>query len=273
MKNLFICLVTGSFLLLVSCSGKKQLAKSSGKDIETIKVMSYNVHRCNPPAKPDVVDLNGIAAVINAAKPDFVGLQEIDVNTTRSGKQLNQAKELAAKTNMNYYFAKAIDFQGGAYGIAILCKYELSDIQVYPLSSDPVTKPEARVLVTAKVVLPSGKFIRIANTHLDATSNPISRNMQIKEINAIALKESLPFIITGDFNAVAGTDVINAMDKVFTRSCVTCGLTIPADKPVECIDFIGFTTKKPFAVLSHEVISASEPSDHLPVVAVLGFKH
>lgn len=272
MKNLFIFIIAGYSFLLLSCSEKKHLVKPGDKDLETIKVMSYNVHHCNPPAKADVIDLNAIAAVINGVKPDVVGLQEIDVNTVRSGKGLNQAKELAAKTGMNYYFAKAIDYQGGAYGVAILCKYELIEPKVYPLSSDPATNAEPRVLVTAKIVLPSGKVIRIANTHLDATSNPTNRGMQVKEINAVALKENIPFVITGDFNAVAGTEEIRTMDEVFTRTCFNCGPTIPADKPARCIDFIGFTTAKPFVVQSHQVISAPEPSDHLPVVAVLGIK-
>lgn len=272
MKNLFICFIAGTCFFSSSCSEKKHLAKTGDKDQETIKVMSYNVHHCNPPAKPEVIDLNAIAAVINAAKPDFVGLQEIDVNTIRSGKDINQAKEIAAKTNMHYYFAKAIDYQGGGYGVAILSKYELSEAQVYPLSSDPSTNAEPRVLVTAKVVFPSGKVIRFANTHLDATRNPTNRSMQIKEINAIALKERTPFVITGDFNAVPGSEVILAMDEVFTRTCFTCGPTIPADKPTKCIDFIGYTTKQPMTVQSHQVISAPEASDHLPVVAVLGFK-
>jgi endonuclease/exonuclease/phosphatase family metal-dependent hydrolase len=272
MKNLFILIIAGYSFLLLSCSEKKHLAKPGDKDLETLKVMSYNVHHCNPPAKPEIIDLNAIAAVINSAKPDIVGLQEIDVNTIRSGKGLNQAKELAAKTNMHYYFAKAIDYQGGEYGVAILCKYELSDAKVYPLSSDPATNAEPRVLVTARIVLPSGKVIRFGNTHLDATSNPANRGMQMKEINAVASKENIPFVITGDFNAVAGSGEIRAMDEVFTRTCFSCRPTIPADKPVKCIDFIGFKTSKPFSVQSHEVISAPEPSDHLPVVAVLGFK-
>lgn len=272
MKNLFLCFIAGMCFLLSSYSEKRGLTKTADKDQETIKVMSYNVHHCNPPAKPEVIDLNAIAAVINAAKPDLVGLQEIDVNTVRSGKEMNQAKELAIKTNMHYYFAKAIDYQGGGYGIAILSKYEISEAKVYPLSSDPATNAEPRVLVTAKVLLPSGKVIRFANTHLDATSNPTNRNMQIKEINAIALKENIPFVITGDFNAVPGTEVILAMDEVFTRTCFSCKATIPADKPRKCIDFIGFTKKQPLTIQAHEVISAPEPSDHLPVVAVLGFK-
>lgn len=272
MKNLLVYVIAGYSFLLLSCSEKKHLAKPGDKDLETIKVMSYNVHHCNPPAKPDVIDLNAIAEVINAANPDVVGLQEIDVNTVRSGKGLDQAKVLAAKTNMYYYFAKAIDYQGGAYGVAILSKYALTEPKVYPLSSDPATNAEPRVLVTARIVLPSGKVIRIGNTHLDATSNPANRSMQMKEINAVALKENVPFIMTGDFNAVAGSEEIRAMDEVFTRTCFNCGPTIPADKPTKCIDFIGFTTAKPLVVRSHQVVSAPDPSDHLPVVAVLGLK-
>lgn len=270
MRQFIILFLLGSCFW--SCSEKKQLAKPGDKDQGTITVMSYNVHHCNPPAKPDVIDLDAIAAVINKAKPDLVGLQEIDVNTIRSGKGIDQAKELAAKTKMNYYFAKAIDYQGGAYGVAILCKYEITEARVYPLSSDPATNSEPRVLVTARVTLPSGKVIRFANTHLDATSNPTNRSMQIREINAIALKENIPFVITGDFNAIPGSEVIAAMDEVFTRSCFTCAPTIPADKPTKCIDFIGYVTKNPFTVQAHSVVSAPEASDHLPVVAVLAFK-
>jgi endonuclease/exonuclease/phosphatase family metal-dependent hydrolase len=263
-----------AFIIMVGvfACGNKEAAKPVKNDPvqkEEIKVMSYNVHHCNPPAKEGVIDVNAIAAIINAAKPDVVGLQEIDVNTLRSGKDLDQAKELAAKTNMNFYFAKSIDYQGGAYGIAILSKYAITEAKVYPLGADPATNSEPRVLVTAKIVLPSGKAIRFANTHLDATSNPTNKEMQIKEINAIASKESLPFIITGDFNAIPGSEVIKAMDQVFTRTCFNCLFTIPADKPTKCIDFIGYTTKDKLMVKKHEVISAPEASDHLPVAAVL----
>jgi endonuclease/exonuclease/phosphatase family metal-dependent hydrolase len=269
-RKLLFGMLTGSIILMLSCSGKRNYVKNSGP--EAIKVMSYNVHHCNPPAKPDVIDLDGIAAVINEAKPDFVGLQEIDVNTTRSGVGLNQAKALAEKTKMNFYFAKAIDYQGGEYGVAILSKYTIHDARIYRLSSDPSTKAEPRVLVTAKVVLPSGKAIRFANTHLDATGNPVNREMQIAEINAIAAKETLPFVITGDFNATVNSTVISEMDKVFTRTCVNCAPTIPADRPLKCIDFVAFTTRMPFHIRSHQVVVAPEASDHLPVISVLDFK-
>lgn len=260
----------GLVLLIISCSGKKQLA--NGKDHASIKVMSYNVHHCNPPAKPGLIDIAAIAAVINEAKPDLVGLQEIDVNTGRSGKTINQAAELARLTGMNYHFGKAIDHDGGEYGVAILSKYPISDARIFPLTSLADLKGEPRILLTAKIKLPSGRMILLANTHLDAQKSPANRMAQIKDINTIATKEKLPFLITGDFNAYPESEVIKTMEGVFKRTCTECGPTIPADKPTKSIDFIAFKRQDPFTVGSHQVIAASDESDHLPVVATLILK-
>ena len=73
-----------------------------------LKVMSYNIHHCNPPSAGDKIDVAAIARVISKEKPDFVALQEVDVNTERSGKGSNQAKELAKLTGMNFYFQKPL---------------------------------------------------------------------------------------------------------------------------------------------------------------------
>ncbi|WP_316789297.1 endonuclease/exonuclease/phosphatase family protein [Pedobacter frigoris] len=267
-KQLSIILILCTSVLF-SCFAQK---KSAGKKADVLKVMSYNVHHCNPPAKAGVIDIDAIAAVINSVKPDIVGLQEIDVKTGRSGKDINQAQELAKKTGMHFFFGKAIDHDGGEYGVALLSKYPVSETQVYHLTSLPEIKGEPRVLITAKLLLPSGRAIRFGNTHLDAERDPANRMAQIKEINAIAQKEVLPFVITGDFNAYPESEVIKEMDLAFTRTCQTCQPTIPADKPSRSIDFIGYATKHPLVVKGHEVIVAPEPSDHLPVAAVLELK-
>ena len=241
-------------------------------DVKKITVMSYNVHHCNPPANPGVIDIAAIALVINEAKPDLVGLQEIDVNTVRSGKTVNQAAELARLTGMNYHFGKAIDYDGGEYGVAILSKYPMSDARIYPLTSFADLKGEPRVLLTANIRLASGRVIRFANTHLDAQKNPANRMAQIKDINVIASKENLPFIITGDFNAYPESEVVKTMEGVFKRTCTECYPTIPADKPTRSIDFIAFKRQDPFSLASHKVISAPYASDHLPVLSTLILK-
>ncbi|RYF88582.1 MAG: endonuclease/exonuclease/phosphatase, partial [Chitinophagaceae bacterium] len=223
--------------VICACSGISSSVKKAST--ENITVMSYNVHHCNPPAKPGVLDIDAIAAVINETKPDLVGLQEIDVNTERSGSTINQAEELAKKTGMYFHFGKAIDFGGGGYGVAILSRYPISEARVYPLTSIKDRKGEPRVLLTAMIKLPSGKEIRFANTHLDSEKNSENRLAQTKDINVIASKDMLPVIITGDFNAYPGSAEIKLMDEVFKRTCNECGPTIPADKSTKSIDFIG----------------------------------
>nr|WP_315823812.1 endonuclease/exonuclease/phosphatase family protein [Paraflavitalea speifideiaquila] len=111
--------------------------------------MSYNIHHANPPSKAGVIDLDAIAAVINKYKPDVVALQEVDVNTKRSG--LNEAFLLAQKTKMNFYFARAIDYDGGQYGVAILSKYALSGGFTLPLPTLAGSNGEPRVLASAHI--------------------------------------------------------------------------------------------------------------------------
>lgn len=263
-RFLLICLIV---MMTAACSGRKAvIGNNSSVDL---KVMSYNVHHCNPPAKPGIIDLDAIAAVINTAKPDIVGLQEIDVRTNRSGKEINQAEQLAKKTSMHFFFAKAIDHDGGEYGIAILSKFPINDPKIYRLSNVPDVKGEPRILLTAKLRLNKVKEIRFANTHLDAGKDPIVRMAQIREINAIGLNEKLPMIIAGDFNARPNSEVIQLMDQVFERTCLDCPPTIPSVNPRNTIDFIGFRSSESIVVRRHEVIDAAEPSDHLPVMATL----
>lgn len=234
---------------------------------QTVKVMSYNIHHCNPPSRPGIIDLDAIATTIRKQNPDIVALQEVDINTARSGK-VNQAAQLALKTGLkSFYFAKAIDHEGGDYGVAILSRFPLDDINTYRLPMDSSTKAEPRVLAVAIATLPGGKKIRIASTHLDAQKAPGNRLLQIKAIDSIAASESLPFIIAGDFNAEENSDVIKTLDKGFTRTCSNCAPTIPVINPKKAIDFIAYKSAKMLKAKNHQVINETYASDHLPVVA------
>lgn len=252
----------------IACSNKNLIHTSKNEQEIDIRVMAYNVHHCNPPGKPNVIDIDGIAAVINQEKPDLVALQEIDVNTIRSGK-FNQAEELAKRTGMKFFFGKGIDYEGGEYGVAILSKYELSEPKVNKLPTLAGTKGEPRTLTTAIITLPTGHTLRFGSTHLDAQKANTNRELQIKEIIEIASSENLPFIIAGDFNAAPGSTVINVLDSKFTRTCQQCEPTIPIVNPNKTIDFIAFTPPTKFRVISTKVINGIDASDHLPVVAEL----
>lgn len=271
MRKRLLALFAGVVLLTASCSKKSHtasLAKGPATEEANIRVMSYNVHHCNPPEKPGIIDIDGIAAVINEQKPDLVALQEIDVNTGRSGAS-NQAEELGKKTGMKYFFGKAIDYDGGAYGVAILSKYDISAPTVHRLPTQAGTNGEPRVLTTVKISLPGGAVIRFASTHLDAQRADTNRDLQIKEINRLVAMDNLPFVIAGDFNAAPGTTIINQLDSKFTRSCQECDPTIPSVNPNKTIDFIAFTPSGKFKTRSTKVLTGTKASDHLPVVAEL----
>lgn len=272
MKRILLPLFILFSIFLASCSGGNRIQKNAnGNTSGTIKVMTYNVHHCNPPSKSATgdIDIDTIVGVIRKQNPDLVALQEIDDHTSRSGA-FNEAEVMAKKLNMHYYFGKAIDYGGGGYGVAILSKYPLSDTKTIALPSTEGFKGETRVLALATITLPNGKAIRFSSTHLEVSSGA-NRDLQIKEINRIAASETIPFIIGGDFNSAEGSPVIQALDQVFTRTCYQCAPTIPVDRPTKAIDFIAFTKTSPFKVLSHQVIPEQYASDHLPVVAELQY--
>lgn len=267
MKKYFV-LVT-LVILSASCSKKIHSSQATGENAASgaIRVMSYNVRHCSPPST-GLIDVAGTAAVIKSQNPDLVALQEIDVNTKRSG-QVNEAEELAKILDMHFYFGKTIDYDGGAYGIAILSKYPITQQKFYRLPTDSSTKGEPRGFITVKVALPNGKNIRFGSTHLDAQRLPVNRDLQIQEIIRIAASDKLPFLFAGDLNSVAGSNVITQLDQHFTRTCQSCGFTIPASKPNKTIDFISFSKSSDFKVISHEVVPENHASDHLGILAVL----
>lgn len=260
-----------SMMILSSCAEKLTTSKHASETAQNLRVLCYNIHHCNPPSTPGKIDIDAIAKVIKAQKPDLVSLQEVDVNTIRSGN-INQASLLAEKLQMNFFFAKAIDHDGGQYGVAILSKYPITEQVIHRLTTQAGTKGEPRVLATVLVNLPGGKKVRFGATHLDAQKEDTNRLLQMKDINDLAQLEKLPFIIAGDLNAMPGSAPINLFDKQFTRTCTNCEFTIPVINPKKAIDFIGFNKTNQIEVISHQVIPERYTSDHLPIFSVLKLK-
>lgn len=234
----------------------------------TLKVLCYNIHHALPPSKKDSIDLDAIARVISSHQPDLVALQEVDVHTGRSGP-FNQAEELGRRTGMTPYFIKAIDYDGGEYGVAILSRHPMSAMKRYPLPTKEGSGGEPRVLGTATITLPGKKEIIFACTHLDAQRDSANRELQIHAITEALKGSTIPVIIAGDFNAAPGSNTIHVLDAYFKRTCDRCDFTIPVDNPEKAIDFIAFSPEKKFKVKKHEVIPERYASDHLPVFAEL----
>lgn len=261
-------------IFLLNCSGSQKMAAPAGSEGKEAKefalnIMSYNIRHANPPSEKDSIDIDAIVKTIEAEKPDLVALQEVDVNTRRSGSG-NQAKIIADKLGFYYFFGKALNFDGGEYGVAILSKNALSQEKIHRLPSEPGENAEDRVLVTAKIELSDDVAVLFGSTHLDYKKDSKSRLLQLEEIVKISEAGDLPVILAGDFNAEPDSRTINLLDRFFTRTCGSCEPTFPAHEPEKAIDFIAFRSPEDnIRIEKHQVISKPYASDHLPVLAVL----
>ena len=103
-----------------------------------------------------VVDYDRTANVIVKNQPDVVALQELDSMTGRSGRKY-QLGELANRTNYYPIFGKAIDYDGGGYGVGMLVKEKPLNTKKIPLPGE-----EPRVLLIVEL-----ENYVIACTHLD----------------------------------------------------------------------------------------------------------
>ena len=269
--NAAFALMTGIAICLASCSqnpSSTSVEDGNEGSEATIRVMSYNIHHSNPPGKPGAIDIDAITRVIKSEDPDLVALQEVDVNTKRSGA-FNQAKEIAEDLDMHFFFGKALDYQGGGYGVAILSKYPMEDTTVHRLPATEGSNVEPRIVASARIELPDGTAIRFGSTHLHAGKDSLNRQSQVEEVVRIAAQQELPFILAGDFNAVPKSEVMQTVKKEFKFTCDDCPLTSSAQNPVRTIDYIVFRDpSNKLRVEDHKVINENEASDHLPVVAV-----
>jgi endonuclease/exonuclease/phosphatase family metal-dependent hydrolase len=241
---------------------------ASAQKNESVKVLSYNLNACRPMVKIPIPVFKAISDVIKESKADLIALQEVDVNTKRSGATVNQVEELAKLTGMHYFFAKAINLQDGEYGVAILSKYPIKETFRIEL---PNPGRELRVVAGVKVELPNKKEIIFLSTNIDTQhANAIK---QAEGLIEVASGTKLPLILAGDFNYTPGSAVINVLDQNFQRTCPTekCPGTYPANAPVKTISHIMYRTNTQFKTVSHRVIDEGKDyaSDQRPVFAEL----
>ena len=218
-----------------------------------LQIMTYNVRHC---AGMDlVVDYDRTAAVIAENQPDIVALQELDSMTGRSGQKY-QLGELANRTNYYPVFGKAIDYDGGAYGIGVLTKEKPLRTKRIPLPGE-----EPRVLLLVEL-----KNYVIACTHLDLEES--ERLASVPLIIEEARSWQKPFILTGDWNDYPDSQLLQKLTKCFTIKSGN-DATFPADEPNECIDYVATFNNCSTKTIKSIVIDEKEASDHRPLVVKL----
>lgn len=236
----------------------------SGCDTETkseLRVLTFNIHHGETIA--GAIDLETMAAVINSAKPDLVALQEVDVRTGRVGG-VDLAAKFGELCGMESYFAKAMDYDGGEYGNAVLSKYPIveSDLRKLPSTRDH----EPRVAAECLIALPNDT-IRFISTHFDHMSDRPDRPAQARTLLLAYINDTKSSILAGDLNDTPDSETLKILQQHWAISGATNAFSSPADAPQRKIDYILYAPQDTWQVVHSEVLPAAV-SDHLAVLSV-----
>lgn len=225
-----------------------------------LKVMSFNIRKSGEKAG---YRAQPFAELILQHRPDLVALQEVDYRMTRSGNK-DFLTELADLTGLFPVFAKAIDTDGGEYGVAILSKYppESSVIEELPF---PQGAKEKRVALIGTVALPGGFRLRFASTHLDQSSDEVRLKMTEGLNSGALLSGSFPALVGGDFNAKPFETAIAAGMRRW-KALGDNRNTFPAHGPTSKIDYLFGYPADAWETAAYEVIPVTI-SDHCALVA------
>jgi endonuclease/exonuclease/phosphatase family metal-dependent hydrolase len=225
-----------------------------------LTVLTYNISGHNE--LYDSKHIAKIAAVINEAHPDIVGLQEVHRHTWQS-RWRDQMQELEAATHMHGYFGPALTQWGGQFGDAVLTRGEIVSATTHALPS----VGEPRILVES-IIRIDGATIDFYVTHLITWGKYESnaRNQQLHCLARMVRTSRYPYILTGDFNApLESTEVKEFRHQ---NAAQICGEDIGISHPLmkERIDYVW--ADYGWNVSSAKVLKVG-PSDHYPVVAEL----
>lgn len=236
--------------------------------VPVLRVLSYNVHHGE--GTDGRLDLARIAAVIRAARPDLVALQEVDRGAQRTGG-IDQPAEYIRLTGLHGWFGSAMPFQGGDYGQCLLSRWPLREPSVLRLPGTPAREP--RIAVAATVEVPGIGRLRWAGVHLDATRSDEDRWEQVEALRQAFAPEEGPALLAGDFNDVPESRVLRRMLEGTGLWADTAGATamptVPAGAPRSRIDYILALPGGAWRTRESTVLTEAVASDHRPLLAVL----
>lgn len=223
----------------------------------TLRLMTYNIKNAN--GMDNVCNFRRVANVINNACPDVVAIQEVDSVTNRSNRKYVLG-EIAERTQLYAYFAPAIDYDGGKYGIGLLARQAPVRVQSIPLPG----REEARALILAEF----DNYIYCC-THLSLTEEDRMKSLDI--IKAFATGSKKPFFLAGDMNAEPDSEFIKGLQEDFRILSDTSQPTFPAPDPTETIDYIVVLKQNAerYTVTSSQVLDEPMASDHRPLIVDL----
>ncbi len=228
-----------------------------------MRAATFNT-RHGRPQRASSVDLPGLLLAVSSLGADVVGLQELDRGTRRSGGA-DQPALIGEATGAEVRFARAIDHDGGEYGIALASRTGFERIEVHRLAG----RGEQRVALLAHVsAIGDGSVGRgpgwaVGCTHLSPRRADAVAQLRtvLRDLDEFAAGR--PSVLLGDLNLEPRdvAPVLAAADWVAAPS----GPTHPAIGPDRRIDWVLVRR----ASVQESVVVDVRASDHRPLVAEL----
>lgn len=215
---------------------------------------------------------SGIDAIVTAVKEmgaDAVTFNEVDSCTTRTGVVDQLASYAQGMGEWNQYYAAAMPYKGGAYGVGVAAKPELEVVRTDKIALPMFDGREPRAVAVVEY-----KDFVLCSTHLDLTLE--SQLGQVKVINEYMDSHyadcGKPVFIGGDFNCFPDSEPIALMKETWTLLTPVTN-SFPSHAPDRCIDFIfarpnGKKINVEYTEIPETLQTANlaTASDHLPVV-------
>jgi endonuclease/exonuclease/phosphatase family metal-dependent hydrolase len=236
-----------------------------------VRVLSYNIHWAL--GMDGKYDVGRIGQVIKAAKPDLVGLQEVDVGVKRSAR-VHEVRRLIELTGLAGRFGPTQHYEGGLFGNAVLTSLPILDVEIYPLpytEATPQLQTYPRGAIAVTVSAPDGKPLRFISTHFQHNL-PADRVAEAQAINGLFAAEGdeLRTILAGDMNARPDAEPIRILRERWTNATDDAASpTVPVANPISRIDYVFYRSAADFRLRDARVIPEQMASDHRPVFAEL----
>jgi endonuclease/exonuclease/phosphatase family metal-dependent hydrolase len=261
MKQFFFVLIAG-FLMALPVSA------------QDIKILTYNIlhgERADQAAQPNFPELTNLLIQV---QPEVIALQEVDSMTTRSaniyGQRFDFIKNLSRETGYKGYFARAMEYDSGAYGEGVLVK---KGSNYHTLNLPNPAGGEPRAMAWVKAELKTLEEFYFGATHL-CHQYETNRIAQLDSIISYANSLDKPVIWVGDLNFTPDSPEYSRIPNHWKEAGAEAGdlqNTYGTPESGARIDYIWYDSRK-FELVEYKVLTAITLSDHYPVWAVLRMK-
>lgn len=237
----------------------------------TIRVVTYNVHKCQGldrrvrPAR--------IAAVIKETGADVVGLQEVVSVEDDGRRELHQARFIAEELGFEFRIGENRKHAGGSYGNVVLSRLPVERCCNYDITWR-WREPRGCLRVDVRTELPGSPVLHLFNVHLGTAF--VERRHQGRKLvgDSILRNEKLegPRVVLGDFNewthGLASRLLSEELRSADVRQHLRTRRTYPGPLPLFHLDHVYYDRTLELERLSlHRSRTALVASDHLPLVA------